>query len=307
MEPGRHGPGEPGQPSRRRARAAFRARLLARAPASPAPRPRLRGGGGRCGRRGEQPGLHGEPQREHQVREQVGAEIDRIAERTAHARQVLLGHRTVERNAHLVVPGDDQAGHRRPGARARHQKPPPGCAGAQHRHQHHRERHPVRTVHHSLHALVARPQAALEARPETGREQRNGEAGGERHQHPGPRRAAGRIGERQHRPQREHHLDDRARPHSLPDHEREDGSLRHHEGSQQQQPDAGENAEPQPRLPCRRPHRHRLFAPAPPGAPAKNPAAQARWMVAATTGSSTASAHRRRSPIAADAPMSSSP
>ena len=307
MQPRGHRPGESGQPSRRGAGDAFRGGPLPPVRASPPPRPRFRGGGGRGGRRRRQPGPHCEPQREHHVREQVGAQIDRIAERTAHARRVLLGHRTEKRNGHLVVPGDDQAGHRRPGARARHQQPPPGCAGAQHRHQHHRERHPVGTVHHSLHALVARPQAALEACPVKGREQRHGEAGGERRQHPGPRRAVGWSGERQHRPQREHHLDDRARPHSLPDHEREDGSRRHHERSQQQQPDAGENAEPQPRLPCRRAHRHRRFPPAPPGAPAKNPAAQARWMVAATTGSSSAAAHRRRSPIAADAPMSSNP
>ena len=298
----RRGPGEPDQPSRRRAAPRPAPRRLPPARAALPPPRRGGGPGGPCG---GQPGPRGESQREHQVREHVGAEVGGIAERAAHARQVLLGDRGVQRDFHPMVPGDDQAGHRRPGASAPRQQSPPGRAGAQHRHQHHRKRHPVRAVHDPLHALVVRPQTALQARAETGREQRHREGGGERHQHPGSRRTVGRVGERQHRPQGERHRDHRARPQRLADHEGKDRLRRNHERRQQHQPDAGEDAKPQPCLPCRRPRRHPRRPAPPPGGPAKNPAAQARWMVAATTGTSTASTQRRRSPITAHAPASS--
>ena len=186
-------------PSRPRTGAARRRRGRALAAPSPPPAALAAGAPGRRGRgqrggtpgdrvrRGPKDGPHREAERHHQVEEHVDGEKQRVAERAAHAVGDRLRQRTVERNLHLQVPGDDQPGeHRARGEVGGEQRPPLG-AGTQHRRQHHREREPVRLVHHPLHALVGGPEASLETDPGPGGEQGHGEPGAKQEEQPGTR------------------------------------------------------------------------------------------------------------------------
>ena len=207
-EQGRSGrPSPPARPARLRARLLSRGRLAPPPPASSRPCRRHLGRRGLAGRR--QPGAHREAERDHKVEEHADAEIDRIAERPTHALPLRLRNFAVERNVEPVAASDDQGGHRHAQPRIESEQRPPFAAGAQHRGQHHRQHEPVRPVDHALHALVVRPQAALDADPETRGEQRHRESGREQQQQPRPGRAVLRPCEGQHRPQREHDLDER--------------------------------------------------------------------------------------------------
>ncbi len=196
------------------------------------------------------------PAADEQVREHVDAEVGRVVEGPAHARQMRLGQRAEEGNPDAQVPGEDDASHGRAHAAGKGEQRPQRVPGADHRHQDQGEREPVGQIHHPLHAFVVGPEAALKADPRGGREHRDPEAGSKQERQPGPGRTICGIGQREEDPQREDDLDERSRPDRLADHERVDGGLSDHKRGEEHEADADENHPPrdpaEPPLPGRR-------------------------------------------------------